>query len=68
MSRWLLEDNSGLSRRAESAEAADGERAARGGASDHDARGAGIPRLRDDPAGRRSLTGLEFRRLRSQST
>ena len=65
MSRWLHEDNSGLPRGAESAEAADGERA--GGASDHGARGAGIPRLRDDPAGRRSLTGLEFRRLRSQS-
>jgi hypothetical protein len=27
--------------------------------------GARLRRLRDDPSGRRSLTGLEFRRLRS---
>jgi hypothetical protein len=29
-------------------------------------RGARLPKLRDDPRGRRSLTGLEFRRQRSR--
>ena len=64
MSRWLSEKNTGVPHGAAPAEAAGDERGAAGiGASDHDARR--IPRLRDDPAGRRSLTGIEFRRLRS---
>lgn len=32
---------------------------------DDDTRGARLGRQRDDPSGRRSLTGLEFRRQRS---
>jgi hypothetical protein len=65
MSRWLFEDNTGVAHGAEPAESMDDERGAAGsGASDHEARR--IPRLRDDPAGRRSLTGLEFRRQRSR--
>jgi hypothetical protein len=36
-----------------------------GAALDSEAAGARLRRLRDDPSGRRSLTGLEFRRLRS---
>jgi hypothetical protein len=41
-------------------------RTARSGAAlNNEAGGARLRRLRDDPSGRRSLTGLEFRRLRS---
>jgi hypothetical protein len=65
----VLDENRARARGADPAEAADDDRAtARRGLSDHDARAASIPRLRDDPAGRRSLTGLELRRQRSRRT
>ena len=66
MSRSLLDDNGRTPHGMDSAEAADDEHTARAGGSDHDAGSASTPRLRDDPAGRRSLTGVEFRRRRSR--
>jgi hypothetical protein len=65
MSRRLEEGSA--ARGGEPAEAADDEAAvSRGSGFDRDGSAAGVPRLRDDPAGRRSLTGLEFRRQRSR--
>jgi hypothetical protein len=69
MSRWLLDENDVVARGGEPAESAHDQAApTRSGAIDRDGRAAGMPRLRDDPAGRRSLTGLEFRRQRSSAT
>ena len=66
MSRRLLDDNGRTPHGMDSAEATDDEHTARAGGSDHDAGSASAQRLRDDPAGRRSLTGIEFRLRRSR--
>lgn len=67
MSRLLFESVRQPGRTRESAGAAEEEAShGRSGATLNDeAGGARIRRLRDDPSGRRSLTGLEFRRQRS---
>ena len=67
MAGWFLEDEGGVPRPAARGDTIDdGSPAAHGRGTD-DARAHGAPRrLRDDPAGRRSLTGYEFRHRRSQ--
>lgn len=64
MSRRFLDENNRMPHGTDSSEAVDDDNATMPGASRHDTRGAARPRLRDDPAGRRSLTGLEYRRQR----
>jgi hypothetical protein len=67
MTRMSVDDDRRLGRSRESASGAeDWASHGRSGATLSDeAGGARIRRLRDDPSGRRSLTGLEFRRQRS---
>jgi hypothetical protein len=65
MSRWFLDDSSNP-HGADSAEAVDDNGTTGSGGSRRDTTGTARPRLRDDPAGRRSLTGVEFRRQRSR--
>jgi hypothetical protein len=66
MSRLLFEHDGRTSRGGEPARSADEASQGRSSAAIGDETGgARIRRQRDDPAGRRSLTGLEFRRQRS---
>jgi hypothetical protein len=65
MSREFLDESSRISHGTDSSEVVDDDASMPGG-SRHDTRGTAQPRLRDDPAGRRSLTGVEFRRQRSR--
>jgi hypothetical protein len=67
MSRLLLEDYRRLRQRMEPAGVGD-DQAAQGRSKrscDEETGAPGVARQREDPAGRRSLTGLEFRRQRS---
>jgi hypothetical protein len=65
MSAWFLEDDGGVPRPAAVASAIDdGSMASSGSGSDDAASHRALRRLRDDPAGRRSLTGYELRHRR----
>jgi hypothetical protein len=67
MSRLRIDHDLRLGRSTESSAGADeGASRGRSGVARHDeARGASGDRRPEDPSGRRSLTGLEFRRQRS---
>jgi hypothetical protein len=66
MIRLLFEDDGRLRRRRESAAAANGEasQSRSGVAFDFESGAVGVRRRREDAAGRRGLTGVEFRRRR----
>lgn len=66
MTRLLLDDDRRQGRGAESGSGDDESSRGRAfTAAREDAAGSAIRRQREDPSGRRSLTGLEFRRRRS---
>ena len=66
MSGRLLEDDGAVPRHASPGDTIDDGSAANGrGTEDANPHGA-LRRLRNDPAGRRSLTGYEFRQRRSR--
>lgn len=67
MSRWFLDDDAGAASSERTEPLDDGWFGGRRGtAADRDQPGARLRHLRDDPAGRRSLTGYELRHRRSR--
>jgi len=65
MSAWFLEDDGGVPRPAVVASTIDdGAFASNGSGPEEASSHRALRRLRDDPAGRRSLTGYEFRHRR----
>lgn len=64
---WFLDDEGALPRRASRGDTIDDDSMdANNGGSEDATPHAAVRRLRNDPAGRRSLTGYEFRHRRSR--